>query len=82
MYDTITPGARVTITDRFGEQRRGRAIFRGTGGWVLNMGGKHGIPAIATRDNVVRVTAPRNDNFTQQARIIDGAGPTGGALDG
>lgn len=47
----------MTIVNRFGQERTGRAtIFnRQQGAWVLNMGGPHGTPGIATRDNVTRV---------------------------
>ena len=55
LVDTISAGSRVTIVDRFGKQRTGRAVMRGPYGWVLNMGGKHGTPAIASADNVVSV---------------------------
>ncbi len=55
LYDEIRPGDRVTIVDRFGSQRTGRAVMLGPGGWVLNMGGPHGTPAIATPKNVVDV---------------------------
>ncbi len=51
----INAGCRVTIVDRFGKQSTGRAVMRGPYGWVLNMGGKHGRPAIATDDNIVSV---------------------------
>jgi hypothetical protein len=55
LVDAIRPGSRVTIVDRFGTQRTGRAVMRGPYGWILNMGGRHGTPGIATDDNVVRV---------------------------
>ena len=55
LVDTISVGSRVTIVDRFGKERTGRAVMRGPYGWVLNMGGKHGTPAIASADNVVSV---------------------------
>jgi len=54
----IRPGDRVTIVDRFGTQRTGRAVMRGPHGWVLNMGGKHGTPGIATDENIVSVKSP------------------------
>ena len=52
---TINTGYRVTITDRFDQERTGRAVMKGPAGWVLNMGGPHGTPAIATEDNIVAV---------------------------
>lgn len=55
LLDTIHAGCKVTIVDRFGKQRTGRAVMRGPYGWVLNLGGKHGTPGIATDDNVVSV---------------------------
>jgi hypothetical protein len=58
----IRPGDRVTIVDRFGVQRSGRAVMRGPHGWVLNMGGPHGTPAIANADNVTRVQKARKGN--------------------
>src|SRR5262249_431021 len=49
IIDTISPGDRVTIVDRFGKERTGRAVmvFRGSHA-TLNMGGAHGTPAVAT----------------------------------
>lgn len=53
--DRIRVGDRVTITNRFGQARTGRAVMRGPHGWVLNMGGPHGTPAIASEENIVRI---------------------------
>lgn len=55
ILDVIRHGDRVTITNRFGQERGGRAVMRGPHGWVLNMGGTHGTPAVATDHNIVRV---------------------------
>jgi hypothetical protein len=53
---TIRAGDRVTIVNRFGQQSSGRAVMPSPGGgWVLNMGGRHGTPGIATDANIVRV---------------------------
>lgn len=51
----IRVGDRVTIVNRFGQERTGRAVMRGPAGWVLNLGGAHGTPGIATDENVVKV---------------------------
>lgn len=56
-FDAIRPGSRVTIVNRFGQHSTGRAVMRGPGGWVLNMGGRYGTPAIATPENVTKVRA-------------------------
>jgi len=55
LLDAIRPGDRVTIINRFGQQHTGRAVMRGPHGWVLNMGGAHGTPAIATDENITHV---------------------------
>lgn len=55
LYDAIRHGDRVTIVNRFGQQRTGRAVMLGPAGWVLNMGGPHGTPAIASPENITRV---------------------------
>lgn len=59
MFDAIRAGCRVTIVDRFGKQRTGRAVMRGPHGWVLNMGGPHGTPAIANDANITMVRCTR-----------------------
>lgn len=59
LVDAIKPGDRVTIVNRFGQSRTGRAVLRGPAGWVLNMGGAHGTPAIADDRNITRVTPRR-----------------------
>lgn len=60
LSDLIHSGARVTIVDRFGVERTGRAVMLGPAGWVLNMGGKHGTPAIANDANITRVKPARS----------------------
>lgn len=61
LLDTIRAGDRVTIVNRFGQESTGRAVMPSTyGGWVLNMGGRYGTPAIATDENTIRVTKARN----------------------
>ena len=61
ILDAITAGDRVRIRDRFGKEREGRAVMLGPYGWVLNMGGRHGTPAIATPENIVKVRSPRGN---------------------
>ena len=62
-FSDIKFGSRVTILVHAGIGRQGvewkpktgRAVMRGPAGWVLNMGGPHGTPGIATPDNTVKV---------------------------
>jgi hypothetical protein len=67
---SISSGDRVTIlvpngTGRNGvefKESTGRAVMRGTHGWVLNMGGRHGTPGVATTSNIVSVKKGKRDN--------------------
>lgn len=60
LIDTVRAFDRVTIVDRFGVQRIGRAVMPCiAGGWVLNMGGRYGTPGIATDTNTVKVRKAR-----------------------
>jgi hypothetical protein len=55
LVDSIGRGDRVTIVDRFGKEHTGKAVMKGPAGWVLNMGGRHGTPDIASEKNIVKV---------------------------
>lgn len=56
----IRSGDRVTYVDRFGVQHTGRAVMPSShGGWVLNMGGRYGTPAVVDDSNIVKVTRPK-----------------------
>jgi hypothetical protein len=47
------------VANRFGQTRTGRAVMRCPCGWVLNMGGPHGTPAVATEETLVKVVSRR-----------------------
>jgi hypothetical protein len=55
LVDTISAGDIVTIITPHGQKLKGRAVMKGPHGWVLNLGGKHGTPAIASDENVSKV---------------------------
>ncbi|MBZ5532610.1 MAG: hypothetical protein LAO20_14350 [Acidobacteriia bacterium] len=62
LVDAIRPGDRVTIVTPHGQQRTGRAVMpSSSGGWVLNMGGAHGTPGIASDSNIVRVSKKKGN---------------------
>lgn len=48
-------GDRVTIATPQGQTRAGRMVMRGPAGLVLNLGGPHGTPGVATVSNIVSV---------------------------
>lgn len=55
LFQVIRHGDRVTIVTPQGQKQVGKAVMRGPAGWVLNMGGRSGTPAIANEDNIVEV---------------------------
>lgn len=57
----IQYGDRVTVVNRFGQERTGRAMIynQKLDCWVLNMGGKYGTPLVATRDNILHIKKRR-----------------------
>ena len=55
MMNDIRMGDRVWVKNRFGQIRSGKAVMKGTYGWVLNMGGRHGTPEVVTEKNFVKV---------------------------
>jgi hypothetical protein len=60
LIECVRPGDRVTIITPQGQERTGRAVMPcSAGGWVLNMGGRHGTPGIAGESNTVRVKPAR-----------------------
>ena len=63
LIDTIRFGDRVTIIDRFGQKLTGKAVMEGPAGWVLNMGGRHGTPAIAMDGNTVKVAPNKKGRY-------------------
>jgi hypothetical protein len=61
MLEQIRPGDRVTILVYAGiatwKEKTGRAVMPGPHGYVLNMGGRYGSPAVAGLGNLVRVVS-------------------------
>lgn len=57
LCDYIRPGDRVTISTPQGQKVSGRAVMRNRqhGCWVLNLGGPHGRPGIASEENIIGI---------------------------
>ena len=63
LIDCVEPGDTVWILSRFGVEHKGKAVMRSSmpDTWVLNMGGRHGRPGLASDKNVTRVIKPKKD---------------------
>jgi hypothetical protein len=55
LFNSIRHGDRVTILTPQNQQISGKAVMKGPHGWVINLGGPHGRPGIASPENIVRV---------------------------
>lgn len=70
LFASIKHGDTVTITIPSGQGRNGVeykevtgwAVMKGPAGWVLNIGGKHGTPKIASPDCIVAVKKARKES--------------------
>jgi hypothetical protein len=59
-FNEIGHGDTVHIKTPQGQTQRGKAVMRSShGGWVLNMGGKHGTPGLVDEKNYVKHTAAK-----------------------
>lgn len=70
LFDDIKPGDTVTILSPHHTRLKGKATMynRKIDAWVLNLGGRHGTPGIATRDNVVDVKPSRSRKGSEKVR--------------
>jgi hypothetical protein len=67
LLNSIQAGDKVTILIPAGRGRdgqewkpaTGRAVMHGPFGWVLNMGGPHGKPGIASETNILKIRKGR-----------------------
>lgn len=56
LFSMIKPHSSVTVKTRFGIRRgKARMFNRHHNVWILNLGGPHGTPGIATAENVIAV---------------------------
>jgi hypothetical protein len=70
LFDAIRHGDRVTFVDRFGKSHTGKAVMRGPYGWVLNMGGRHGTPAVVNEDMVTQVRGGNPAELDNPAKTV------------
>ena len=53
-YQDIQIGDSITFSTPHNQEMRGKAVMKGPHGWVVNAGGRHGIPKIVSEANFVR----------------------------
>jgi hypothetical protein len=87
LLSSLRPGDRATILTPHGQERTGRVVMKfATHHAVLNLGGAHGTPGIATDANLVRVSVKRDKPAAKTVRSQERAAESswlesmGGAL--
>ena len=59
-FNDIQAGDTVYFSTPHTAEMRGKVVMRGPAGWVVNAGGRHGIPKIVSEANFVRGRKGRN----------------------
>ena len=60
MYKDIQKGDMVYFSTPHTAQMKGKAVMLGPIGWVVNRGGKHGMPFVVTERNYIKHNKGRN----------------------
>lgn len=54
-YADIRPGDKVYFVNSRNQRCSGRVVMLGSNGWVVNIGGQHGTPAIVSESNFLTI---------------------------
>jgi len=60
MFEDIHIGDTVYFSTPHTREMKGRAVMKGPAGWVVNAGGKHGMPKVVSERNFIRLRKGRN----------------------
>jgi hypothetical protein len=60
MFEDIHIGDTVYFSTPHTQEMKGRAVMKGPAGWVVNAGGKHGMPKVVSERNFIRLRKGRN----------------------
>ena len=72
MFKDIQVGDSVTMKTPQGQELRGKAVMKGPYGWVVNAGGRHGVPKIVSEANFVRGRKGRNRKPDHLGEFLNG----------
>ena len=68
MFKDIQIGDTVYFSTPHSKELKGKAVMLGPIGWVVNMGGRHGMPSVVTERNFIRFRKGKNrrpDNLSK-----------------
>lgn len=60
MFKDIQSGDTLYFSTPHSKELKGKAVMKGPIGWVVNMGGRHGMPGVVTEKNFIKLRKGRN----------------------
>ena len=60
MFKEIQVGDTVYFSTPHSKELKGKAVMKGPIGWVVNMGGRHGMPGVVTERNFIKIRKGKN----------------------
>ena len=60
MFKEIQLGDTVYFSTPHSKELKGKAVMKGPIGWVVNMGGRHGMPNVVTERNFIKIRKGKN----------------------
>ena len=60
MFKEIQIGDTVYFSTPHSKELKGKAVMKGPIGWVVNMGGRHGMPNVVTERNFIKIRKGKN----------------------
>ena len=60
MFKDIMVGDTVYFSTPHSKELKGKAVMKGPIGWVVNMGGRHGMPNVVTERNFIKIRKGKN----------------------
>ena len=60
MFKEIQVGDTVYFSTPHSKELKGKAVMLGPIGWVVNMGGRHGMPNVVTERNFIKIRKGKN----------------------
>ena len=71
-YEDIQVGDSITFSTPHTTEMKGRAVMKGPAGWVVNAGGRHGVPNIVSEANFVRGRKGKNRKPDHLGEFLNG----------
>ena len=72
MYNEIQIGDMIHFSTPHSQEMKGRAVMKGPHGWVVNAGGRYGIPKVVSESNFITLRKGRNRKPDHLGNFLNG----------